>query len=884
MTDGREHERRADGGARWVILHRIALRHWLGEPRRTALLVLILALGVAVFLSVRLANRAAVASFQNFTDTLTGQSDVLIKAPAGLLPEAVLGELRRGLGTLPVHILPVVEATAAAAPKGGAREAWGRTTYQLLGVDLVSLANLPEARGSGGPLLGRSGEGADGFWSVLRRGPALFVAPALADQAGLKAGSLFPLNIDGAVVELPVAGTIPEPPDGARVPDTLIVLDLPALQSLAGRQGKLDRVEFVVEPGPWAAAVREELPGRLRALGAGRWTVASPGARRQSAETMTRAFRLNLTVLSLVALLVGLYLILQALDGAVVRRRPEIAILRSLGVEERTIRATWIAEAAVLGLAGGILGVCLGWAGAQLAVRLVGQTVNALYFATTVRAAGLAPGEALAAVGLALLSSLAAGWLPAREAARTPPAQVLVRHASDFEGPAFLRNYVLAAGALAAGCVLTQLPPIRLAGGGRFPLAGYAAAFLWIVGGGLLCSLGLPALSRAGRFLSGRYAEARLALSHLARPSGRHRLAVACLLCSVGMTSGMAILVASFESTVRGWVGRSLTADLYVSSDGSQSASSLNGLPEATWRELAAGPGVVDSSVLSAESIEIGGVQTLLSGTQLSAVQRHSDLPWVQRPLDGAVFDPSSNSGLALASESFAERFRKGRGDTVTVPTPSGPRTLRLAGIFADYGNERGSILVERADMARWFDDTHATNVALYLAPGTDADRARSELVARHPGLTVYSNARLRAEILRIFRQTFSITYALEVIGVLVSVVGMALTLSSVLLDRREELATLRALGLTRSEIARSTSAEGLAVTACATAGGILVSLALGWLLIYVINKQSFGWTLGFVLPWGQIAALGLVVVAAGTAVSYGVGLWGAALPADREE
>ena len=876
-------------GIVWLLLRKVTLRHWLGEPRQSSLLVLILGLGVAVFMSVRLANRAATAGFQNFTDTLTGQSDFLIKAPAGSLPEDVLGELRSALGPRAVHIIPVVEATAAAPRAAGeADRPWGRTTYQLLGVDLVALSNLPMRESSDARILGSSGqsdEGASGgFWPALRQGPRVFASPHVLETQGTAAGKALVLNIDGKIVSLQVAGVIPSLPDGPRVPDNLVLLDLPDLQELVQRQGRLDRVEFLVEPGAGAEALRAEVPRLLRELSRGRWSVATPGVRRESAETMTRAFRLNLTVLSLVALLVGLYLVLQALDGAVVRRRSEIAVLRSLGLEERTVRMAWLVEAAVLGLAGGVAGVLLGWAGAQVAVRFVGQTVNALYYATTVKAAALEGGEAAVAVALAVGASLAAGWLPAREAARTPPAQILVRHGMDTQGQPLLRNHGLALAAILLGIILCRLPPLHLQGGGRFPLAGYAAAFLWIFGGGILCSLGLPAAALMGARLSRRFVSVRLALSHLVRPSGRHRLAIACLLCSIGMTAGMAILVSSFESTVRGWVGRSLHADLYVSSDGSQSASALNGLEADTWRAIVRHPGVVDATVLSAVPIELDGIQTLLSGTELSSFIRHTDLPWVERPADGSVFDAARNQGLALASESFSERFGMHRGDHVVVRTPAGPEGLTLVGIYADYGNERGSLIVERGDLVRWFSDSHATNVALYLRPGTDPDAVRADLLRRFPGLSIYSNPRLRMEILRIFRQTFSITYALEIIGVAVSVVGMALTLSSVLLDRREELTTLRSLGFTRQEVAAATAAEGLVLTLCSVAGGTLLSLALGWLLIHVINKQSFGWTLGFEMPWGQIAGLDAVVLAAATAVAFAVGRWGAALPSEREE
>jgi putative ABC transport system permease protein len=688
------------------------------------------------------------------------------------------------------------------------------------------------------------------------------------------------------VRSLHVAGVIPTAPDAPRAPPTLIILDLPRLQTLAGKSGLIDRVEFLIEPGPRADSRRAELQSVLTDLGrkGERWTVSAPGARRDSAEAMTRAFRLNLTILSLIALLVGLYLIFQALDGAVVRRRPEIAILRSLGVEEGAIRRVWLWESALLGLAGGALGLLLGWAGAQVAVRAVGQTVNALYYSTTVASAHPTFMECFLSIGLGLVAALIAGWWPAREAARTPPAQVLQRGAAPAAGHRVMRSLGLGIAFIVAGILSAQLPPLRFDGGSRFPFAGYAAAFLWIFGAGVLCAFLLPPFARICRAWGFRYAPASVALGHLRAPSGRHRLAAAALLCAIGMTAGMAILVSSFEHTMQGWVKRTLQADLYIASSGAQSASSQNRITAAAAIALANHPAVARSARLVAYPVSIDGVPTLLSGVDLADPATRPDLPWINAPRDDAVFDRNRNESLALVSESFTERFRVQRGDTITVPTADGRKSFTIAGVFADYGNERGSILADLQRVQSWFDSDAVTNVSLYLKPGVDADTLRAALLTDYPGLSIFTNAKLRSEVLRIFRQTFSITYALEVIGVAVAMTGLALTLVSVLLDRRDELTTLRALGFRRHEIALAASIEGLAVSACATVGGLLLSGALGWLLIHVINKQSFGWTLTYAMPWGQLTALAVIVMATGWIVSYSVGLWGADLPADREE
>jgi putative ABC transport system permease protein len=357
------------------------------------------------------------------------------------------------------------------------------------------------------------------------------------------------------------------------------------------------------------------------------------------------------------------------------------------------------------------------------------------------------------------------------------------------------------------------------------------------------------------------------------------------VVCAIGMSAGMAILVASFETSVRNWVNQALQSDVYLYSAGSRSAAAASPIAPATWRSIAAHPGVREAWVLSTYVLQLGpGQPTLLTGTDMAKIREHSSLPWVEPPEGSEVFDAGRNEGLALVSESFAERFGLHRGDRLELPIPSGPRKLSIAGVFSDYGNERGSVLVDRSHLVQWMGDDSATHLSLFAAPGANPDALRAELRSEYPGLEIFTNRSLRGEILKVFRQTFSITYALEVIGIVVAITGVALTMSSVLLDRREELTTLRALGFSRPEIALAASVEGLAVALWAVMWGLLLSLGLGWLLVHVINKQSFGWTLGFSLPGFQLLALGVAVTCAGGVVSYAVGLWGAQLPADREE
>jgi putative ABC transport system permease protein len=871
------------------MFRRLTWRHWLAARRSTILQILILALGVSVFFSIRLANRAAVNSFENFTGMLHQASDWQISASAGELPDSTLGELREALGDLPVDMIPVLETTAAEPFKGGGDQLESRPMYDLVGLDLVAIQNPADAAGEDLDLFNQSSTGSNSpgespFGKVMKNFNAAFISAGMATARHLKIGDHFRVMIDDQLVDLEIAGFIPEIPSRPAAPDNLIIMDLPALQNLTHRAGKIDRIEFAVPEGPAAEAQRSQLHDVLVALGKDRWQILSQGDRRAGAAMMTRAFRMNLNLLSMIGLLVGLYLIFQSLDGAVVRRREEIGVLRSLGVTEKVIRQSWLLEAAVLGLIGGGLGALLGWGGAQVAVRFVGRTVNALYYTTSVQSARLSGGELLLALGIALGASLIAGWWPARQAAKIPPAQILSRATESGVRKTPWQSAGFGLTILALSWLLTFLPPLRLTGALRVPLGGYAAGVGLIFAGGILCGIILQKCAQAARFLGEASAPAKVAISYLARSSSRHRLAAASLLCAVAMATGMIILVASFDTTMRRWIANTFQADLYATSAGAQSASSQNRIRPQTWQRIAHYPGVAELNPMQVAQIQLQGISTMLVGVDVGFSRRHPNLIWLQAPRDDDFFYDARDEELGLASESFCERFQVRRGDVVEIPTPAGEKPIRIAGVFCDYGNERGSLLIARSHFATWFGDELASSLTLITRPGIDPDQLLVELSHDFPGLAILTNRHLRTEVLRVFHQTFSVTYALELIGIVVAVTGLGMTFSSMLVDRRNELTTLRALGWRRNDLAAAASLEGALLSTGSVLAGLITSLGLGWILIYLINKQSFGWTLQFQIPWLSLAAVGLLVILSGTITAWLVGRWGSGLAADREE
>lgn len=736
---------------------------------------------------------------------------------------------------------------------------------------------------------------------------SVWVSEGLARADGLRRGSELRLLIQEQVVSLTVAGVIPSPPDQVPIPETLLVMDVAALQQWTGREGWLTRVEWRVAEGAGKeerrAALRRGLEAAAREWPEGgratatvtlggdevvRWWLSTPSDRREAGAMMTRAFRLNLTLLSLLALLVGWYLVLQALDGAVVRRRGEMAVLRSLGVEEGVLSWVWLMEAMVLGLAGGVVGVGLGWLGAQVTVDGVGRTVNALYFATSVRSAGMDLGEAAVGVGLAVVATVAAGWWPARQAARTLPAQFLGRGSEAPRAAWVFRHPAVGVVLVVLGWGCANLPPWRWEGGVRVPVGGYVAALLWLVGSGMLGGVVLGWLARGWGWMGRWWVTWRLSAGVVARPTGRQVLATAGLIGAVSMTSAMVILVGSFDRTMQGWIERTFQADLYLASAGAQSASTDNRIPAGTWRRWVSHPDVADANVVQASELRLRGSTTVLASGDLGFLDRQVRLAWVEAPTGADEGWPGGEDGtgrvLALASESFAERYGLRRGAELVLPTPSGPQRVRVAGVFADYGNERGSLVVDRRYFTEWMGTDQAASVIVKLKDSGRAESLRAAWLAEEPGVEVFTNAHLRGEILRIFRQTFAVTHALGVIGLGVAVVGLALTLASAWWERRGELTTLRMLGMTRGELARVAMGEGLMLAVGGLVVGLATSGVLGWLLIRVINKQTFGWTLEMGVPWGWLMVLASGLLLAAGVVSLLVGRWGAELPAEREE
>lgn len=834
------------------------------EWGRTLLAVLSVGLGVAVFLAVRLANRAAVASFEAYAQGAGQGATWVLRMETGAVQEAQLGALEplRHQASLQ----PVLE---------GAFTDKAQEPYQLLGVDLVDMG--PAYLGQRGPA--RDDEaferGLEAFLAPLQRPDVVLITERMAREGDLKVGSTLEGSVDDRLVRLHVGGIIPERPDVPQPPRNVMIMDLPALQALLRRPGQLDRVELVARPGVGAGDLAES----ARALLPQGLLLEPPAQRAAAGSGLSEAYRFNLLLMSVVSLAVGAFLLFQAFDAAVYRRRETWATLRALGASAGLVQRVVLKEALVVGALGSLLGVGLGWGMAQLAVRLVSRALSLHYGLSQATTAELLPEEALVAFGAGLAACLVAAWVPARRAAHTPPIPLLKRGAEAHPIP-WKPLALLGLASLVVGFALPSvlhLPP-------GVAWHAYLGSGLVLLGGSLATTALLPLLG-----LPGRHAQSwiwRLRLRPLQRPTGRHAFSAAALSVAVGMAVGVGIMVRSFEHTLDTWIRASQRADLYVAPLGAAGASNHR-IPKETQEALAQDPAVTAADPFEQVPLVLDGRATFLGSHDFEVLAPRAAFLMSRGGEPQDVLNAIHTQGLvspgAIVSESFAQRFHVDTGSRLEIPTPQGPRDLRIHAVFQDYGNEHGAVLIDRPVFRAWFREDRATGVALFLRAGESRSATAKRLARAFPGLKVQTQAENRERAHTLFQQTFGITYALELIALTVALVGLVQAVLSLSLARRSELWTLRALGAREQEVTRILMGEGLGMALAGLTGGIVLGGVMARILVHELQPQKFGWSLRFTVPWAALLGLALLsLVAAGLAILPAT-RWGARLRVDRE-
>jgi putative ABC transport system permease protein len=796
------------------LLRQLILRPLRRDLPRTLLTVLAVALGVAVVVAIDLAGDAATGSFRSSMETLSGKTDMEILANGGI-DESWIGVLD-GL-PLNATFAPVIEAQGVVEGVG---------SVPIYGVDLVPGALRRRAGGS-------SGAG---------------ISQALASRLHLTPPAPLTVEIAGRTQRLPIGNIV----DGG--PAEFLLLDIADAQQALGRYGTLDRIDVTVGPSENFARVEKAVRAALPAA----YFVEEPGVRNQENQRMLRAFRWNLRVLGYISLVVGAFLIYNTISVSVVRRRAEIGILRAVGAGRGTVCALFLTEALLLGVAGAVLGVLLGRLLAGGVVGLIAGTVNALYTSSRPTPVELTAGEAWAGILTGAVVAFVSALKPAREAMQVAPTEAMSRGAYEHRARLRWRRSLAWSAVLAfAAAAISQAPAWS-----GYPVGGYVAALLAIGAMALASPAVVLAVNRATRAVTRRRAESLLAGRSLTASLARTSVVVAALATAIAMMASVGIMVASFRETVALWLDVQLRADFYVRPAVPSGAGQYPPLAAAIPALLAAVPGVAAVDDFRATEFHYRGERATLGAGNMEIVRRYGRLRFLAGEDRDAILRSLAGRDRAVVSEPFALKHRVRARDRLTVPIGSHNVSLTVAGVYYDYSSSQGYVIVDRSTMLKYLPDLAVTNAAVYLAEGADAGRVRREIQLRTAGygVAVAQNSELRRTSMEIFDRTFAITWALEAVAILVAMLGAANSLLALVLDRRRELGLLRFLGASTGQVRGMILTEAAFLGLLASILGLVLGLALSLLLIYVVNKQSFGWTIQFHPPGGLLAGAVLLV------------------------
>jgi putative ABC transport system permease protein len=833
---------------------------WRAHPLRALLAIVAIAVGVAMGFAIHLINAAAFNEFNAAVQSLAGQADVQVAGREALFDEAIYPILATHAGVALAS--PVLEVDAALANVKG--------SLKIVGLDPLRAAIIsPDLMG-----VPASGQPFD-----VLADDAVFLSTAAQEWLHKGSGERLLLRAGTRDLNLRMAGPILRARSGQR----LGVMDIGALQWRFGLNGKLSRIDLKLRDGVDRAGFEHALAAELERAYPGRFAVARPDDANQESRSnnMSRAYRVNLTVLALVALFTGAFLVFSTQALSVLRRRSQFALLRVLGLDRRSLMRQVLIEGASLGMLGALLGIAAGYGLAAGALAFFGGDLGAGYFPGVQPHVQFAPLAALVFFGLGLGVALLGCAAPAFEAARARPA-IALKSGNDEAALDGLKRVWPSLVCLALAAVFAWAPPVF-----ELPLFGYFAVALLLVGGiGLM-----PRLAAAAFRLFDGIARRRgnaspvlaLTLARLANAPGQASIALGGVLASFSLMVAMGIMVSSFRVSVDDWILHILPADLYVRSAGGGNTGAFGPAEQAA---LAAVPGVARSALLRTRPLSLDPARP-----NIVLVARDIDAadPGRLLALVGAAAPLPAGARPVWISEAMTDLYKLRVGATLFLPLGGRAQPFFIAGVWRDYANQSGSVVMRLADYRALTGDAAVTDAALWAAPGVDVDRIEAGL-RRLPFGAALMLARpgdIRAASLKIFDRSFAVTYLLEAIAIAIGLSGVAATFSAQTLARAREFGMLRHVGVTRGQVLGILAIEGGALTLLGVLTGFVLGLVISLILVYVVNPQSFHWTMQLHLPWPLLIGVAAVLVGASVAtalVSGRYALSGGPVRAVRED
>ena len=844
------------------LFYRHVVRHARQHRLLAALNVFSVALGVSVYLAIQIANHSANQSFAASIDLVAGKANLEVRAPSGGFDETLLPKIAAQPGVRAAT--PVVEGYATLPRYPG-------EYLQLLGVDIFT--NRPFATFA----IGGGGSAAKSFnldvdqW--LGDPHAIAISDEFAREHGLKIGDPIVMQIDGREHILTVRYLIRQSDTAAGRGNSRVgALDIGWAQELLGKDGRLSSIQLLLDQPRDAVAAA----GRLARLAPPDVTITPPGQRSGQIERMLASFELNLGALSLISLLVGMFLIYNTVAASVVRRRVETGILRALGATRLEVQCLFLGEALIFGIAGVLLGILGGTLLARFLLgREIARVISTLYLLVSVDRFYLTPVLVGSAFFFGLGSVIAAAWLPALEGARADPiASLSLGMGATTDTRRMHIGFWLLAGcgalvlaAVFSGLALTTGPAWLGFGSAFFVLLGFAfTAPALTRAGAAIVNAGLRSAERSmesgGTVAAGLAAVIRLAAQNLSRSLHRNAVIIAALMAAIAMTIGISVMIFAFRQTVEIWINRAIVADIFMTPAANETLGNGALFPPEVLAAIRREPGIRAVDTVREIGVNIRGTRVSLAVVDGDDRNRLAFVGGDAAAKQAAFHQPDH----ILVSEPFAHRYQVRQGDFLPIPTPQGIARFQIAGVYYDYARDAGIIAIDRPNfIAHWHDD-RVMSAAIYLRDPAQleavAARLRKKFNTRGEFL-IFSNHAIRERVFEIFAQTFRITGVLRGIAVVVAVIGIFLTLTTLVTERAREIGVMRAIGASRAQVQGMVLVESALIGLLAGFLGVTAGLALSVVLTYVINKAFFGWTIQFAVPWASVLITPVWIVAA---------------------
>lgn len=819
---------------RWMLVS-----EWRAHILQLVVALIAIAIGVAMAFTIHLINSAAFNEFSAASRSLSGQSDLQVRGRKAFLDEALYPVLAKHPSIALAN--PILELDVSVPGKQQDRN---DHKLKIIGIDPFRAIQIsPDWLG-----LPEEGETLDRIAS-----DTIFLSPAAMEWLQVEQGDALQLQAGLQTIILRVAGGLVRVRAGQRI----AVMDIGAAQWRFEQIGRLSRIELKLKEGINHAAFKAKL---TEELGESYWVMEAADQEARIAN-MSRAYRINLNMLALVALFTGTFLVFSTQALSVIRRRQQFALLRVLGFTRQQLLQQIITEGGFLGVMGSVLGLGLGYAVAMTVIQFLGGDLGANIFPGIKPSIFLDPWDVVIFFAIGLSVTLLGSVAPALEAVRAKPALALRSGAED-TAMAKLSTPWFAVICLSFALLFTQLPPVF-----ELPVFGYLGIALLLVGGVAL----MPRFAAwVFSFLLNRMRHIRigavftLVLARLANAPNQAAIALGGILASFSLMVAMAIMVTSFRVSIDNWLGYVLPADLYVRT---AAIGDQGGFQPGAQNAIIALPGFdrVDFFRTQQLTLDMNRPDITLFARPVDKMDPRNTLP-----LTDDMLAPGSlpeNVIPVWVSEAMVDLYGYRVGESVVLPIGAVPGEFLVAGVWRDYGRQFGAIQMQLADYQRLTGDLSVNNVALWLRADTSLDTVIASLrqLSFGAALEISRSSDMRALSLKIFDRSFAVTYLLELVAVVIGLLGVAASFSAQILARAKEFGMLRHIGVMRRQILFMLAAEGGLLTAFGVVLGFILGWSISLILVFVVNPQSFHWTMQLHLPWSWLLAIAVIMLISAT-------------------